>query len=254
MPPKTVKQLLGHGATVTVKVNFRSVVVSLPELERLTQQLEQCTQQLAHQRDAKADSESLAAQLTTLETGLKNLKKQPFEKFGELAINRHVISQLQSLDGFSTELVNNAKVTKSSSSRQDVALYHNTGFMRKDKICGAVVVSKDEEFKDDNSEEYTIVGVAGELKLDVETGAKVQLVSNMEKVAGDFAVLAVRRGHIFKEIVMYGVLFDKEGTTSVCKLILNFLTSASTLCWSSDTTSFDECLASLCSVLRPSAQ
>ena len=88
--------------------------------------------------------------------------------------------------------------------------------MRKGKICGAVIASKDEELKDDNSEHDIIVGAAGEMKLDVEMRAKGQLLSNMEKVAGDLAVQSVKQGHIFKEIVMYGFLFDKEGTTSVC--------------------------------------
>ena len=72
MRHNTVTELLGQcGTSMTIKVNFRSVVVFLPELEQCTQQLKQCTQQFAHQ--CEGGSESVVAQLTTVYTGLENL-------------------------------------------------------------------------------------------------------------------------------------------------------------------------------------
>ena len=178
---------------------------------------------------------------------------------GELAINRFIVWQLQRVLGNKglkvSCLTSDLFVTCSSSSRVDLAIFHETNFIVEKNLHGVAIHQPDEKSDEsDDSDDTCLYGAAGELKLADRTAAqelaaKKQLMANMEMVAGELALRACRMEKIFNKIIIYGVLVDTEGQAHGAKLNMDFLTTTAQLEWNTKSTHFNTILASLCSVL-----
>ena len=188
--------------------------------------------------------------LPLLEEAIKN------PPLGELAINKYVVSQLQSaLASKGLEVVvmkNSLHVSRSSTSREDIAIYHKSKYVTKERICGGVFqqLHEQEEEEQENYDNW-LRGAAGEpvgRSISQEGNDKKQLLSNMEKVAGELALKAGQNGKVFSSIEMYGFLFDAEGDTLVAKLVMNFVEVKSELYWSEEKIGFNNCMQRLCYV------
>ena len=174
------------------------------------------------------------------------------------------MSQLQSaLASKGLEVVvmkNSLHVSRSSTSREDIAMYHKSKYVTKERICGGVFQQlheqeEEEQEEQEEQENYDnwLHGAAGEMKpvgrsISQEGNDKKQLLSNMEKVAGELALKAGQNGKVFSNIEMYGFLFDAEGDTLVAKLVMNFIEVKSELYWSEEKIGFNNCMQRLCYV------
>ena len=169
-----------------------------------------------------------------------------------------MVSQLQSAfasKGLEVVVMKNSlHVSRSSTSREDIAIYHKSKYVTKERICGGVFqqLHEQEEEEQEEQENYDnwLHGAAGEMKPVGRSigNDKKQLLSNMEKVAGELALKAGQIGKVFSNIEMYGFLFDAEGDTLVAKLVMNFVEVKSELYWSEEKIGFNNCMQRLCYV------
>ena len=183
----------------------------------------------------------------------------PVSPLNELVINRSLEVQLQKslfpefvVACQQTKLAD-FPVSRSSTSREDLVIFHKDKFMCDASIHGAIICNphgEDEEDEEDE-EDTAAIGAAGEIKLrkiGLELGKK-QLLCNMEKVAGDLAWMTVKHGKIFTKIIIYGFLVNAEGSTIAAKLIMDFVGEKSTILWCRNNLDFNECIKRLCDEL-----
>lgn len=82
------------------------------------------------------------------------------------------------------------------------------------------------------------------------TKSEKQLVSSMERVAGDLAWRAVKAKEIFSIIKIYGLLINaKDETAIVAELVMNFIKMESTLRWCDKAQDVTDCIHKLRHVL-----
>ena len=161
----------------------------------------------------------------------------------ELAVNKFVVNELQNNKLFSDfeiqsqgtgSVAKEEQFCQSSSSREDLLLYHQTRHVHHEGVTGAVISTPSFNHDDKDDDDIIVEGSAGEFKTGSVLSHRPQLIASMEKVAAELACKAADGGQIFK-IVIYGLLDDiRTGDTTVGKLIMNFLEAKSTITWSRD--------------------
>ena len=172
----------------------------------------------------------------------------------ELSVNKFVINELQHHELFSDFVIKSqgtdsvakeGQFCQSSSSREDLLLYHSTRYVHNEGVTGAAISTP----QDDDD-----IIVEGEFKTGSVVSHRPQLIASMEKVAAELACKAADGGQIFSKIVIYGLLVDiTTGNTTVGKLIMNFLEAQSTITWSRDFLPLNQCLWRLRQVLSSNA-
>ena len=175
----------------------------------------------------------------------------------ELSVNKFVVNELQHHELFSDFVIKSqgtdsvakeGQFCQSSSSREDLLLYHSTRYVHNEEgVTGAVIstpsLNQDDNFADDDDD----------IIVDSVRNHRPQLIASMEKVAAELACRAAQGGKIFSRIVIYGLLVDiTTGNTTVGKLIMNFLEAKSTITWSRNSIQLNECLWRLRQVLSSS--
>ena len=175
----------------------------------------------------------------------------------ELSVNNFVVNELQHHELFSDFVIKSqgtdsvakeGQFCQSSSSREDLLLYHSTRYVHNEEgVTGAVIstpsLNQDDNFADDDDD----------IIVDSVRNHRPQLIASMEKVAAELACRAAQGGKIFSRIVIYGLLVDiTTGDTTVGKLIMNFLEAKSTITWSRNSIQLNECLWRLRQVLSSS--
>ena len=214
-------------------------------------------------RDLHAKAEFGEAEVrTVLDDVLSCCDVSTHVKVPELAVNKFVVNELQKNKLFSDFVIESQgigsvdkeeQLCRSSSSREDLLLYHRTRYVHHEGVTGAVFSSpslnQDDNFADDD-DDIIVEGSAGEF---IVRNHRPQLIASMEKVAAELACRAARGGKIFSRIVIYGLLVDiTTGDTTVGKLIMNFLEAKSTITWSRNSIQLNECLWRLRQVLSSS--
>ena len=203
----------------------------------------------SHSSESRAQAVSLRQRLVA--EGVRN------PPLGELAVNRYIVRQLKRVlasKGLQiNSLTSDLSVTRSSSSKVDLAIFHEAKFIVHEKLRG-VAVQQATEANEQSDASTCLYGEAGEFKpidrtIAQEIADKKQLVENMGAVGGELALMACRMGKVFNMIVMYGVLVDTEGHARVARLTMDFLTTTTQLEWSKENTLFNIVMESLCSVL-----
>ena len=173
-------------------------------------------------------------------------------------VNKFVVNELQHHELFSDFVIKSqgtdsvakeGQFCRSSSSREDLLLYHSTRYVHNEEgVTGAVIstpsLNQDDNFADDDDDIIVEDSVRNH---------RPQLIASMEKVAAELACRAAQGGKIFSRIVIYGLLVDiTTGDTTVGKLIMNFLEAKYTITWSRNSIQLNECLWRLRQVLSSS--
>ena len=207
---------------------------------------------------AKAENDCFGEVITVLDDVLSCCDVSKLVNVPELAVNKFMVNELQHHELFSDFVIKSQgtdsvakeeQLCRSSSSMEDLLLYHSTRYVHNEEgVTGAVISTPSFNHDDKDDDDIIVEGSADSVR-----NHRPQLIASMEKVAAELAYKAAKSGNIFSKIVIYGLLVDiTTGNTTVGKLIMNFLEAKSTITWSRDTLHLNACLWRLRQVLSSS--
>ena len=259
-------------STISIQTTLRIFLVADEELivphdiNRVIKRVEQALTKvgsgaMSTEPSLREDLEAVCDELKTVKEKAGSVKRvMP----SELGVNTYLLEQLkESLSNTNIALDTpncGMLVTRSSTSIPDLVMYHRANFCYKDVIRGAVVrVSAPTGSEQEDYETHVMGMMVGDLKPEKPERDLVQLTANMEKLAGELAIRALRKGDIFCKVVIYGLLFTfRDNITQVGRLEMDFLKCMTSASWTKPLTEseapFDECLSRLVHLMEhPSA-